>query len=220
VNSSQPPSAVFDPYRLGRTGYSDPARGHGAGGPASKRVIVAYGFWVFLISDIIMFAAFFAAYAVLSGQTAGGPAGRQIFDLPNVELETACLLLSSFTGGMAALAVGARNKIIFYATMLMTFVLGSIFLAIELREFTSLIAAGDGPQRSAFLSAFFALVGCHGIHVTAGLLWLLTMIAQVFAKGFRADILRRILCFNLFWHALDIIWVGVFTVVYLFGAAS
>jgi len=217
---TNPGAVTFDPYRLGRSGYADPAPGHGAGGPASKRVIVAYGFWVFLISDIILFAAFFASYAVLAGQTAGGPSGRQIFDLANVGLETACLLASSLTGGVAALAAGARNRIAFYAAMLVTFVLGSGFLGLELREFASLAAAGDGPQRSAFLSAFFALVGCHGLHVTAGLLWLLTMITQVFAKGFRADILRRILCFNLFWHTLDIIWVGIFTVVYLLGTTA
>ena len=213
-------SAPFDPYRLGHGGRSDPSRGHGAGGPASKRVIVAYGFWIFLLSDIILFSAFFASYAVLSGQTAGGPSGREIFDLRNVGIETACLLLSSFTCGMSALAAGARNKPAFYAALLVTFALGAVFLTLELREFAGLVAAGNGPQRSAFLSAFFALVGCHGLHVTAGMLWLLTMVAQVFAKGFRADMLRRILCFNLFWHALDIIWVAVFTVVYLLGAGS
>jgi cytochrome o ubiquinol oxidase subunit 3 len=210
----------FDPYRLGRARDNDPARGHGGGGPASKRVIVAYGFWIFLLSDIIMFSAFFASYAVLAGNTNGGPSGRQIFDLHNVAVETVCLLLSSFSCGMAAVATGARNKTAFYLSMIVTFILGAAFISLELREFASLIRAGDGPGRSAFLSAFFALVGCHGLHVSVGLLWLLTMIAQVFAKGFRAEMLRRILCFNLFWHALDIIWVAVFTVVYLFGAQS
>jgi len=208
----------FDPYRLGRARDNDPARGHGAGGPASKRVIVAYGFWIFLLSDIVMFSAFFASYAVLAGNTNGGPTGRQIFDLHNVVVETVCLLLSSFSCGMAAVASGARNKAAFYLCMVVTFVLGAAFLTLEVREFASLVRAGDGPGRSAFLSAFFALVGCHGAHISVGLLWLLTMIAQVFAKGFRADMLRRILCFNLFWHALDIIWVAIFTVVYLFGA--
>jgi cytochrome o ubiquinol oxidase subunit III len=207
----------FDPYRIGRARVDDPAQGHGAGGPASKRVIVAYGFWIFLLSDIIMFSAFFAAYAVLSGATAGGPSGRDLFDLHNVGVETVCLLLSSFTCGMAALATGARNKLAFYVSMAVTFALGAVFITLEVREFVDLIQKGDGPSRSAFLSAFFALVGCHGAHVSAGLLWLLTMIAQVFAKGFRPEILRRILCFSLFWHALDIIWVAVFTVVYLLG---
>jgi cytochrome o ubiquinol oxidase subunit 3 len=207
----------FDPYQLGRSRVDDPARGHGAGGPAGKRVIVAYGFWIFLLSDIVMFSAFFASYAVLAGNTNGGPSGRTIFDLGNVAVETACLLVSSFSCGMASLAAGARNKLAFYLAMAVTFVLGMAFITLEIREFVSLIQTGDGPSRSAFLSAFFALVGCHGLHVSAGLLWLLTMIAQVFAKGFRPEILRRVLCFSLFWHALVIIWVAVFTVVYLLG---
>jgi cytochrome o ubiquinol oxidase subunit III len=207
----------FDPYRVGRGRVDDPARGHGAGGPASKRVIVAYGFWIFLLSDIVMFSAFFASFAVLAASTNGGPSGRDIFDLHNVAVETALLLISSFTCGVASISAGARNKTAFYVAMAFTFVFGAVFITLEVREFVSLIQAGKGPSRSAFLSAFFALVGCHGAHVSAGLLWLLTMIAQVFAKGFRADILRRILCFSLFWHALDIIWVAVFTVVYLFG---
>jgi len=207
----------FDPYRLGRSRVDDPSRGHGAGGPAAKRVTVAYGFWVFLLSDIIMFSAFFASYAVLSENTNGGPSGRTLFDLRNVGMETALLLLSSFSCGMASIAAGARNRAGFYIMMSVTFLLGAGFIFLEVREFVGLIQAGDGPSHSAFLSAFFALVGCHGAHVTAGLLWLLTMIAQVFAKGFRPEILRRILCFSLFWHALDIIWVAVFTVVYLLG---
>jgi cytochrome o ubiquinol oxidase subunit 3 len=193
------------------------APGHGAGGPASKRVYVGYGFWIFILSDMVMFSAFFAAYAVLADATAGGPGGRQLFDLTNVAWETACLLLSSFACGMASLAASSRNALWFHLAMGATFVLGAAFLGLELKEFAGLAAAGDGPQRSAFLSAFFALVGCHGLHITAGLLWLLTMMAQVVAKGFRADILRRILCFTLFWHALDIVWVAIFTVVYLMG---
>ena len=186
-------SVPFDPYRIGRARIDDPARGHGAGGPAAKRVIVAYGFWIFLLSDIVMFSAFFASYAVLSGNTNGGPSGRTVFDLDNVAVETACLLISSFCCGMASIAAGVRNKLAFYVMMLLTFVLGVAFITLEVREFVSLIQAGDGPSRSAFLSAFFALVGCHGVHVSVGLLWLLTMIAQVSAKGFRPEILRRIL---------------------------
>jgi cytochrome o ubiquinol oxidase subunit III len=216
VTATDPP-VPFDPYRLGRARVDDPARGHGAGGPAAKRVIVAYGFWIFLLSDIVMFSAFFASYAVLSGNTNGGPSGRTIFDLRNVGVETAFLLLSSFSCGMASIAASVRSKPGFYVMMVVTFLLGAGFITLEVQEFVSLIQAGDGPSRSAFLSAFFALVGCHGLHVSAGLLWLLTMIAQVFAKGFRPEILRRILCFSLFWHALDIIWVAVFTVVYLLG---
>ena len=189
-------------------------------GPASKRIITGYGFWIFLLSDIVMFSCFFAAYAVLLGQTAGGPTGAQLFNLPNVAIETACLLLSSFFCGMASVAAEVRSHRWFQIWMAVTCVLGLAFLAIEFHEFADLVARGAGPSRSAFLSAFFALVGCHGLHVSAGILWLLTMMAQVFAKGFRADIQRRFLCFALFWHALDIIWVGVFSVVYLLGSAA
>ncbi len=201
------------------TGPHDHAAGRSDGWPTPKRIGVTYGFWIFLLSDIIMFAALFASYAVLVDQTAGGPTGRQLFDLRNAAIETAFLLMSSFACGLAGIAVSVRNKLWFYVAMAVTCLLGLSFLFLELREFASLIARGAGPSRSAFLSAFFTLVGCHGLHVSVGILWLLTMVAQVFAKGFRADIVRRILCFTLFWHALDIIWVGVFTVVYLMGAA-
>jgi cytochrome o ubiquinol oxidase subunit 3 len=189
-------------------------------GPAPKRIVTGYGFWIFILSDMIMFSAFFATYAVLLGQTAGGPSGGQLFDLGNVAIETGFLLASSFTCGMATIAADARNKLWFQIAMAVTCVLGLAFLTIEFREFASLVARGAGPTRSAFLSAFFTLVGCHGLHVSAGILWLLTMMAQVFAKGFRADIQRRILCFALFWHALDIIWIAVFTMVYLLGSAA
>ena len=187
---------------------------------ASKRIVVAYGFWIFLISDIIIFAAFFATYAVLTDSTAGGLTGRDLFDLRTVAVETACLLASSFTCGVAGLGAQAKNGRVFHIAMAVTFVLGAGFLAIELREFADMIEKGAGPSRSGFLSAFFALIGCHGLHVTAGMLWLLTMMAQVAAKGYRDDILRRILCFNLFWHTLDIIWVGLFSLVYLVGVAA
>jgi cytochrome o ubiquinol oxidase subunit III len=186
----------------------------------SKRIIVGYGFWIFLLSDIIMFSAFFATYAVLVGQTADGPGGRDLFDLRNTAIQTACLLLSSFACGIASIGAQAHRGSWFYGAMAATFVLGAAFLGLELREFAGMVARGAGPTRSAFLSAFFTLVGCHGLHVTAGLLWLLTMMAQVFAKGYRADILRRILCFGLFWHTLDIIWVAIFTMVYLMGVAA
>jgi cytochrome o ubiquinol oxidase subunit 3 len=197
-----------------------PTAEHAAGGLASKRIIVGYGFWIFLLSDFVMFSAFFATYAVLVGQTAGGPSGRELFDLRNTGIQTACLLLSSFACGLASIGAQTRRGSWFYGAMAATFILGAAFIGLEAREFAGLVARGAGPTRSAFLSAFFTLVGCHGLHVTAGLLWLLTMMAQVFAKGYRADILRRILCFSLFWHALDIIWVAVFTVVYLMGAAT
>ena len=197
---------------------ADLTEGH-AHGAESKRIVVGYGFWIFLISDIIMFAAFFATYAVLTESTAGGPSGKDLFDLNNVAIETACLLTSSLTCGLAGIGAQARNGRLFYISMAITFVLGAAFLGLELREFADMVEAGAGPTRSGFLSSFFALIGCHGFHVTAGLLWLLTMMAQVFAKGYRDDILRRMLCFSLFWHTLDIIWVALFSLVYLVGIA-
>lgn len=204
-----------DPHNL--RGLQDMTLGHD--GPAPKRIITAYGFWIFLLSDIIIFACFFAAYAVLAQETAGGPSGGQLFELRTVAIETAVLLASSFTCGMAAIAADVRNPKWFQISMAVTAVLGLCFLSLEFHEFSDLIERGAGPSRSAFLSSFFSLVGCHGLHVSAGVLWLLTMMAQVWSKGFRADIQRRILCFALFWHALDIIWVGIFSMVYLLGSA-
>ena len=205
-----------DPHRLGHGEELSISEQ----GPAPKRIIVAYGFWIFLLSDFILFSGFFATYAVLVSETAGGPSGRQLFDLPLVALETAFLLLSSFACGLAGIAMHARHQRWYQVAMALTAVLGAAFLACELYEFIHLIREGAGPDRSAFLSAFFALVGCHGLHVTLGLLWLTTMMAQVWAKGFRDEIVRRVQCFMLFWHALDIIWVALFTVVYLLGAGA
>jgi cytochrome o ubiquinol oxidase subunit III len=189
-------------------------------GPAPKRIVVGYGFWIFLLSDIVMFAALFAAYAVLVNATAGGPSGVELFSQANVAIETACLLVSSYTCGLMLLAVNSRRRGAFYLAAVVTFMLGAAFLALEIREFADMIARGATPQASAFLSAFFALVGCHGLHVTVGLVWLVVMMAQVAVKGFRASVGRRLLCFSLFWHALDIIWVALFTVVYLMGVRS
>jgi cytochrome o ubiquinol oxidase subunit 3 len=186
-------------------------------GPAPKRIVAAYGFWIFLLSDIVMFAALFATYAVLVHATAGGPTGAQLFNQVSVAVETACLLASSYTCGLMSLAVVSRRRAATYLGALVTFVFGAAFLGLEIREFANMVAQGATPQRSAFLSAFFALVGCHGLHVTAGLIWLAVMMAQVAVKGFRATVQRRLQCFSLFWHALDIIWVGLFTVVYLMG---
>ena len=186
-------------------------------GPAPKRIVVAYGFWIFLLSDIVMFSALFAAYAALVRATAGGPTGPELFNQASVAIETACLLASSFTCGLMSLAVGSRRRTATYVFAGVTFVLGAVFLVLEIREFAGMIAIGATPQRSAFLSAFFALVGCHGLHVTAGLIWLAVMMAQVEIKGFRPTVERRLRCFALFWHALDLIWVWLFTVVYLMG---
>ena len=210
-----------DPFPLEHSpagAHAPPAvTGHGAGGPAPKRIVVGYGFWIFLLSDVIMFASFFAAYAVLFKNTAAGPTAEQLFDLHNTAVETACLLASTFTCGMASLAVGERSQKWTQIFLLLTGLLGLAFITLEVREFLSLVQRGAGPSRSAFLSSFFTLVGCHGVHVTAGILWLGTMMAQFYAKGFRQDIRHRFLCFSLFWHALDIIWVGIFSLVYLVG---
>ena len=218
------PALVTDPNRVGHGrqggGGESGASGRGTGGPAPKRIVVGYGFWLFILSDIITFATLFAAYAVLKDNTDGGPTGPQIFDLTNTKIETACLLLSSYAGGVASFAAVRRDARLFYGAMAATFMLGAVFIGLEAKEFAALVAQGAGPSRSAFLSAFFTLVGCHGLHVTAGLLWLLTMVAQVYAKGFRDDIMRRFHCFTLFWHALDIVWVAVFTVVYTMGVYS
>jgi cytochrome o ubiquinol oxidase subunit 3 len=224
AGNDRPQRPARDPYKLGRHGSGghggDETTGHGEGGPASKRIIVAYGFWIFLLSDIVMFSGFFAAYAVLAKETAGGPSGRDLFDQTNVAIETALLLASSFTCGLGSIASYRRDLFRTQLWLFVTGLLGLAFVILELREFADMIAHGAGPQRSAFLSSFFALVGCHGLHVSVGLLWLGTMMAQIWVKGFRPAILRRLLCFNLFWHALDIIWVGVFTIVYLLGSGA
>ncbi|MFL6722219.1 MAG: cytochrome o ubiquinol oxidase subunit III [Sphingomonas sp.] len=191
--------------------------GLGQRGPESKSIVVPYGFWLFVLSDMVLFSALFATYASLVHATDGGPITNQIFDRKLVAIETLALLASSFVCGLAMITAKRRNMVWTQAWLVVTGLLGLVFLSIELFEFGKLIGEGAGPQRSAFLSSFFTLVGCHGAHVTAGLLWLGTMMAQIWAKGFREDILRRLLCFSVFWHALDIIWVGIFTIVYLIG---
>jgi cytochrome o ubiquinol oxidase subunit 3 len=165
-----------------------------------------------------MFSALFAAYAVLSGQTNAGPTGRQLFELRHVGIETVCLLFSSYTCGLGVLAVERRHMPGFYLCFALTFVLGAIFLGLEVSEFIGMVTRGAGPSRSAFLSAFFSLVGLHGVHVTAGLVWLAFLMAQTAYRGPREFVRRRLLCFSLFWHALDIIWVALLTLVYLMGA--
>ena len=213
-----------DPHRLGHAGHPErhamPGTGQGDTGPASKRVIVGYGFWIFLLSDFVMFACFFATYAVLQGSTAGGPTARDIVDPTRVAIETTALLLSSFTCGLAFAATNAKNKLWTQVFLAITGALGLVFVLLELQEFVDLAQRGATPQRSGFLTAFYALVGCHGLHVTVGGLWLATMMAQLQVKGFRREIMHRLVCFNLFWHALDIIWVALFSVVYLMGSIS
>lgn len=187
----------------------------GLRGPAPVRVVAGFGFWLFLLSDIILFAALFATYAVLSGATAGGPSGSALFDKGHVLVETMLLLASSVTCGFGSLAILRTDSRAMFFWMGLTFLLGLAFLTMEAREFASMVMAGTGPSRSAFLSAFFTLVGTHGLHVTAGLFWLIVMLLQVVTLGFQPMVTRRFFCFGLFWHTLDIVWIGVFTIVYL-----
>jgi len=184
-------------------------------GPAPARVVAGFGFWLFLLSDIIIFSALFAAYAVLCGASNGGPTAIDLFDKRHVMYETSCLLASSFTCGMMMIAIEGRAALRTYFWALVTATLGMVFLYLEVSEFAGMVHQGAGPTRSAFLSSFFTLVGTHGAHVTAGIAWLAIMMAQIATMGFRPMVVRRMLCFSLFWHALDIVWIGVFTVVYL-----
>ena len=213
-----------DPHRLGHRahGAEGPAEGagHGDTGPAGKRIIVGYGFWIFLLSDIVMFACFFATFAVQHGATAGGPGARAVVELPRVALETGALLLSSYTCGLSFAATNARNKLWTLVFLLITGLLGLAFVGMELQEFISLASRGITPQVSGFLTSFFGLVGLHGLHVTVAGMWLATMMAQVQLKGFRPEVVHRLICFNLFWHALDIVWIGIFTIVYLMGSLA
>ena len=191
-------------------------------GPESTGSMISYGFWLFLLSDLIIFSSLFAAYAVLNGNTAGGPTGAQLFDLKGVFMETSCLLASSFTCGLMLIAAERGQMSKFYTWAIITWVLGAAFIGFEVTEFSDFVERGAGPTHSAFLSAFFTLVGTHGAHVSSGLLWLLVMFGQVAVFGMKPKILRRLFCFSLFWHALDLVWIGVFTVVYLgaFHAAA
>ncbi len=178
------------------------------------------GFWIYLMSDALIFASLFAMFGVVSTSYAGGPVPREIFDLKLVALNTALLLASSITFGEAMPHMEAGRVGPTRLWLAITGLLGAAFLGVELYEFAHLIAEGAGPQRSAFLSAFYALVGLHGLHVSVGGLWLATMMAQLQVKGFRPEIVHRLICFNLYWHALDIVWVGVFSIVYLMGAVA
>ena len=202
---------------VGLTHLSSEDTGLGHRGPASKSIVVPYGFWLFVLSDMVLFSALFATYASLVHATDGGPTTGQLFHRDLVAIETLALLVSSFVCGLAMITAKRANMLWTQAWLLVTALLGLVFLSIELYEFAAMIAEGAPPQRSAFLSAFFTLVGCHGAHVTCGLLWIGTMMAQIWAKGFQPHIMRRLLCLSVFWHALDIIWVAIFTIVYLIG---
>lgn len=176
------------------------------------------GFWVYLMTDCLLFAGLFAAYAVLGQEAAGGPTGKELFELPNVLKETGCLLASSFTFGLATLAMQADRRAGVLGWLVITQLLGLTFLGMEFGEFSHLVSIEAGPDRSAFLSSFFTLVGTHGMHVALGSIWMLVVIAQVAKFGLTRIMRTRLLCLGLFWHFLDIVWIGVFSVVYLMGA--
>ena len=176
------------------------------------------GFWLYLMSDCLLFAVLFATYAVLGRSYAAGPSGADLFDLPLVAVNTGLLLGSSITYGFAMIAMLAGRKKQLLAWLALTGLLGLGFLGIELYEFAHLLHEGAGPQRSAFLSAFFTLVGTHGLHVTFGCIWLVTLMVQVGRHGLTRENKRRLVCLSMFWHFLDVVWIGVFTFVYLMGA--
>ena len=185
---------------------------HGGGGGGTL-----LGFWIYLMSDALIFATLFATFGVVSSSYAGGPGPRQIFELPLVALNTAFLLTSSITYGMAMIDMEAGRTRAVQAWLAVTAVLGAGFIGVELYEFGNLIAEGATPQRSAFLSGFFTLVGTHGLHVTFGLIWIAVMLVQVGQRGLILENKRRLMCLGMFWHLLDVVWIGVFTFVYLLG---
>ncbi len=176
-----------------------------------------FGFWIYLMTDCILFASIFATFAVLSNHYAGGPTGKDIFELDYVLIETFCLLFSSVTYGFAMLSMYKGNRSGVMLWLAITFLFGAGFIGMEINEFSHLIHEGFGPDRSAFLSSFFTLVGTHGLHVFSGLIWMVVMMIQVMQKGLTARNQRRLMCLSLFWHFLDVVWICVFTVVYLMG---
>ncbi|MDR3568280.1 MAG: cytochrome o ubiquinol oxidase subunit III [Syntrophobacteraceae bacterium] len=176
-----------------------------------------FGFWIYLMSDLVLFSAIFGTFAVLCHNYAGGPTGRELFHLPYVLLETMLLLSSSATCGLAMTAMRDGKKTLVIVGLALTFALGLGFLSLELSEFHRMVLEGAGPGRSAFLSAFFTLVGTHGLHVGFGLLWMAVAIVQVGSKGLSAPVQSRLMRLSMFWHFLDIVWIGVFTTVYLLG---
>ena len=176
-----------------------------------------FGFWVYLMTDCVLFASLFATYAVLRTSTFGGPMARQLFDLPSVLTETIILLTSSFTCGLAMLAMQNRKKANLFAWLLITLLLGVSFLTLEVSEFSHLIHTGNGPDRSAFLSAFFTLVATHGLHIFAGSVTIITLMVQLWRKGLTVPTVRRLTALSLFWHFLDVIWIFIFSIVYLVG---
>jgi len=177
----------------------------------------AFGFWIYLMTDLVLFASIFATFAVLSHNYAGGPTGKDLFDLRYLFVETMALLFSSATYGLAVLALQSDRRVRVLVWLVVTFLLGLVFIGMEINEFYHLIIDGNGPQRSGFLSAFFTLVGTHGTHVACGLIWMAVMMGQVSVKGLTTPVRSRLMRLSMFWHFLDIVWIGVFTIVYLMG---
>ncbi|MCD7110604.1 cytochrome o ubiquinol oxidase subunit III [Rhizobium sp. DKSPLA3] len=175
------------------------------------------GFWLYLMSDCLIFAILFATYAVLGRSYAAGPSPADLFDLPLVAINTSMLLLSSITYGFAMLQMERKAKTETLFWLGITGIFGAIFIGLEIYEFVHLIHEGAGPGRSAFLSAFFVLVGTHGLHVTFGIIWLITLMVQVSMRGLIPENRRRLMCLSMFWHFLDVVWIGVFSIVYLIG---
>ncbi|MDB6061428.1 MAG: cyoC [Verrucomicrobiaceae bacterium] len=190
---------------------------HDASGDHHPENGTLLGFWLYLMSDCLIFASLFAVYGVLGHSYAAGPTGADLFDLKLVAVNTSMLLLSSITYGFAMIAMQKRRVAPVQFWLAITGLFGMAFVGLELYEFHHLIHEGAGPQRSAFLSSFFALVGTHGLHVTFGIVWLVTLMAQVGKFGLTAENQRRLMCLSMFWHFLDVIWIGVFTFVYLMG---
>lgn len=179
-----------------------------------------FGFWLYLMSDCLIFACLFATYGVLGREYAGGPSAKEVLELPIVAINTTLLLLSSITYGFAVLEMQHNRRAPMMAWLIVTWLLGAGFIGLELTEFTHLVSIGAGPQRSAFLSSFFTLVGTHGLHVTVGLIWMIVLLVQVSKKGLIATNKRRLMCLSMFWHFLDVVWVGVFSFVYLMGVLA
>ena len=208
-------TAILHPSIPAAAGHAETHQTEDAAGSAT-----VLGFWIYLMSDCLLFASLFAAFAVLAGNTAGGPSGRDLFDLPYVAIETLVLLASSSTYGLAMLAMDGGKRRHLMAWLGVTFLLGLSFVGMELFEFRHLVAQGAGPGRSAFLSSYFTLVGTHGLHVASGLLWMGVMMVQVARAGLTQATQTRLACLSLFWHFLDIVWICVFTLVYLMGGVA
>lgn len=179
-----------------------------------------FGFWVYLMTDLMLFSALFASFIVLRNNTFGGPGGKEIFDMPYVLVQTAALLVSSFTAGLGILSARAGNKKLVYRFFTITFALGLLFIGMEISEFDKLVSEGNSWRESGFLSAFFTLVGTHGLHITSGLLWMAILIWRTSKEGLTKTNVKRLTLMSYFWHFLDIVWIFIFTIVYLFGAAG